>query len=244
MTFGRIWLGGIRGLHLGDFGPRLLVGCHPDRPELDFQNRVNGLTPTDAHRIADIAAFYGERGVRPWWEILPDDDFAGISAALTSTGASQIGFHAMAYGRPNTETRSVGSANVTIVEDEETFATYARTRMQAHELPAEIVEEAAADLRGWFGAPGVTLLLATVEGRPAATAALLIDDDIGYLADAATLPTHRGGGLQSRLIAERIATARTAGCELVSSQATFAGTSSRNLQRFGLGGGFTKVVWR
>lgn len=246
VTFGRIWLEGVRGLQLGDFGPWLLVGCHPDRPQLDFQNRVNGLTPADADRIADIAAFYGERGVRPWWEVVPDDDFAAISTALSSTGATQIGFHGVAYGRPRRTDRPAHASDIAvrIVDNATTFATFARTRMEAHDLPPEIVEEAAADLRGWFGAPGVTLLLATVDDRPAATAALLIDDGIGYLADAATVPPHRGRGLQSLLIGERIATARRAGCELVSSQATFGGTSARNLQRMGLERGFTKVVWR
>ncbi len=250
VAFGRIWLDGVQGLQLGDFGPRLLVGCHPDRPELDFQNRVNGLTPADADRIPDVFAFYEERNVRPWWEIVPDDDFSAISVALTATGASQIGFHGMVYGRPLVPepARSSPGGDVRVraidSDDDDTFATFARTRMQAHELPAEVIEEAAADLRGWLGAPSVTLLLAKVDGAPAATAALLIDDGIGYLADAATLPAYRRCGLQSLLIGERVAAAREAGCDLVSSQASFASTSFRNLQFHGLSGGFTKVVWR
>ncbi len=248
VVFGRLWLGGIAGLHLGAFGPRLLVGCHPDRPELDFQNRVNGLTPADVHRIGEIGNFYDEHGVRPWWEIVPDDDFGHISAALTARGAAQIGFHAMtfgrAYGRPVSDATIVGPADLTTVEDDETFATYAHTRMQAHDLPPEVIEPAAADLRGWNGAVGVTNYLATVDGAAAGTAALLVHDGIGYLADATTLPGYRGRGIQQQLILERRAAAARAGCDLVCSQATFASTSHRNLQRLGLTGGFTKVVWR
>lgn len=247
VAFGRIWLGGIDGLLLGTFGPRLLVGCHPDHPELDFQNRVNGLTPADAHRIGEIGVFYDEHGVRPWWEIVPDADFGDISAALTARGAAQIGFHAMAYGRPASEANGVGDAgpaDVTTVEDDETFATFARTRLLAHDLPAEVIEPAAADLRGWFSAPGVTNYLATFNGVAAGTAALLIHDGIGYLADATTLPRFRGRGIQSQLIQARIDAAARAGCEIVCSQAAFGGTSHRNLQRLGLMGGFTKVVWR
>lgn len=248
VAFGRAWLAGIGGLDLGDFGPHLLVGCHPDRPHLDFQNRVNGLRPADAAAIPAIGRFYDERGVRPWWELAPADDFAVVASALAARGAEQIGFHAMAYGAATATASTAVSAGVEIVVvdpgDTTAFATFSETRVAGHELPAEVVEQATADLAGWRRAPGTTLYLATVDGAPAATAVLTVDGGVGYLADAATLPEYRRRDLQGALIRRRIRDAAAAGCDVVCSQATFAGPSHRNLQRHGLVGGLTKVVWR
>lgn len=129
-------------------------------------------------------------------------------------------------------------------DDDATFATFGRTRMEAHELPAEVIEPAAADLGGWRHAAGATLYLVTVDGAPAATAALTVTDGIGYLADAATLPAFRGHGLQALLIRRRLDDAAAAGATVAASQAELAGTSHRNLQRAGLAGGFTKLVLR
>jgi GNAT superfamily N-acetyltransferase len=125
------------------------------------------------------------------------------------------------------------------------FETFCRVRTEAHELPAEVQPQAEADLRGWRDAPGAHLYLALVEGVPAATAALSVSaDGVGYLADGATLPAFRRRGLQATLIHRRLTDAAAAGCDVACSQATFAGTSHRNLQREGLVGGFTKAVWR
>ena len=73
---------------------------------------------------------------------------------------------------------------------------------------------------------------------------LTLDDDVGYLANASTLPAFRRRGVQGALIAARIADARAAGCEAVCSQAEFGSASQRNLERAGLSVAYTKAVWR
>lgn len=254
VAWSRAWMGGIDGLELGRFAPHVLAPCHLGRPDLDFQNRVNGLTPADAALVAPIADWYAERGVRPWFEIVPSDHADDVLAALTAAGAVPIGFHAFVHGplpRPprTAPTPAVddGDVDVQLVDptDDHTFATFRRVRTEAHELPPAVVDGAAADLRGWRDAPGVRLYLATVGGAPAATAALTVGaDGVAYLADGATLPAHRGRGLQSLLIEHRLADATATGAELAASQASFATTSHRNLQRSGLTGGFTKLVLR
>ena len=44
---------------------------------------------------------------------------------------------------------------------------------------------------------------------------MFIDEGVGYLGFAATLPEHRGKGGQNALLAERIDHARAAGCDVV-----------------------------
>jgi GNAT superfamily N-acetyltransferase len=249
VAWGRAWMEGIAGLDLGDFAPHVLAPCHPARPDLDFQNRVNGLTPADAHLVPSIVAWYGERGVRPWFELVPHNDAGDLLAALTAAGAVPIGFHGVVYGpvAPGPDPTDASDVDVSVVDldDDAAFATFCRTRVEAHELPAEIADRAAADLAGWRRAAGATLYLATIAGEPAATAALTVGDDgVAYLADGATLPAFRGRGIQSRLIRRRLDGAAAAGATVAGSQASFATTSHRNLQRAGLVGGFTKVVLR
>ncbi len=249
--WGRSWMAGIAGLRLGPFAPHLLAPCHPDRPDLDFQNRVNGLTPADAHLVAAIVDWYAGHGIRPWFELVPTHDAGELLAALDATGAAPIGYHGLLVGRPDASSPPPAGADshVDVVEvdpaDDVGFATFARVRTEAHELPPEVIVQAAADLAGWRQAPRATLYLATVDGVPAATAALSVSvDGVGYLADGATVPAFRGRGLQAMLIERRKRDATAAGCDVVASQASLGSSSSRNLQRAGLASGATKLVLR
>ena len=254
VAWSRAWMNGIAGIELGDFAPHVLAPCHPERPELDFQNRVNGLTPNDAGLVALIAGWYAERGVRPWFEIVPSDDGGDLLDALVAVGAAPIGFHAMVTGTlprvaPPSPPPAVHDDDVEVVvvdpADDDLFTTFRRVRLRGHDLPPEVVEEAVADLAGWATAAGAHLYLAFVAGEPAATAALTVDGQgVGYLADGATLPAFRGRGLQSLLIERRLDDAAALGCTIACSQASFASTSHRNLQRAGLSAGFTKLVVR
>ena len=251
VAWSRAWVGAIDGLELAPVAPgHVLAACHPDRPDLDFQNRVNGLTPDDAALVPALVDWYADRGVRPWFELVPTDRADDLLAALATAGAVAIGHHGVVYGPPSSGTTipQAAGVNVTVVDrtDDDAFATFARVRTAAHELPPEVAPQATADLRGWRTATGATLYLATVDGTPAATAVLTVDPDGGlaYLADGATLPAFRGRGLQSLLVRRRLHDAAAAGCDLACSQASVASTSHRNLQREGLTGGFTKLVLR
>ena len=243
--WGRAWMAGIGGVELGPFPPHVIAPCQPERPDLDFQNRVNGLTPADAPAVPAIVAWYAERGVRPWFELVPSAGAAPLLAALADAGAEAIGFHGMVYGPPRADAAPAEDIRLVDPDDDDGLATFRRVRTEAHELPDAVRAQAAADLHGWRDAPGARLYLAHVDGEPAAVAALGVSDDgVGYLADGATLPAFRGRGLQSALIRRRLLDADAAGCDVACSQATFATTSHRNLQREGLAGGFTKLVLR
>lgn len=255
VAWSRAWMDGIAAVELGSFAPHVLAPCHPSRPDLDFQNRVNGLRPTDASLVPLIVDWYAERGVRPWFELVPSDDAGDLLAALAAAGAVPIGFHGVVHGPaappPASAARALApdlQVDVVVVDsaDADAFATFRRVRTEAHELPPGIRDEAAADLGGWRHAAGATLYLATVAGVPAATAALTVDRDSGiaYLADGATVPAFRGRGLQSLLIGRRLVDGAAAGATVSASQASFGTTSHRNLQRAGLTGGFTKLVLR
>jgi GNAT superfamily N-acetyltransferase len=235
------WLEGAAGVALTRLGD-VVLPSNPDDPELDFQNRVIGLRAEHRELVPRIVEHYAERGLRPWFELSPEPDFAALVEALTAAGATQIGVDALHVGRPARLHVETPGVEVRPVGEEE-IETFGRTLLRGDELPEEIIPAAIDDLRHWPRL-GWRLYLALVEGEPAGAAALVLDDGVGYLASAATLPEMRRRGCQTALIAARLAAAQEAGCELVSSQTRFFSQSQRNLERAGLRLAYAKAVWR
>ena len=231
------WLAGT-GAELERFGDAV-AAVDPLRPELDFVNRVYGLWPEDAEQVERIAGFYRDRGVRAWLELAPSGRFDALAAALTHAGAAQIGFHTMLYG--DTVAASRGDVQIERAADPELFADVI---LRGHGVPEGARARDRASVARWAEIDGWRLYLARVDGAPAGAALLALEDDLGYLANASTLPEFRRRGVQSALIAARIADAAAAGCDIVSSQAEFGSTSQRNLERSGLRVAYTKAVWR
>jgi GNAT superfamily N-acetyltransferase len=232
------WLQGT-GAELERFGAAV-AAVDPSRPELDFVNRVYGLWPEDAEHAGEIAAFYRERGVRCWLELAPSERFERLAASLADAGAAQIGFNTMLAGPAATPGEPSG-IDVAEADDPELFA---EVILRGHGVPAGVRVRDRASVARWRELPGWTLYLARIDGEPAGAALLVVDDDVGYLANASTLPEFRNRGVQSALIAARLAAVAAAGCELVSSQTVFGSASQRNLQRAGLRIAYTKAVWR
>ncbi len=231
------WLQGT-GAELERFGAAV-AAVDPSRPELDFVNRVYGLWPEDAEQVAAIAGFYRERGVRAWFELAPAGRFERLAASLADAGAAQIGFNSMLAGPAATSV--AGEVHVEGADDPELFA---EVILRGHGVPAGVRVRDRASVARWTELEGWRLFMARIDGEPAGAALLVLDDDIGYLANASTLPEFRTRGVQTALIAARIAAAADAGCELVSSQTEFGSPSQRNLERAGLVIAFTKAVWR
>jgi ribosomal protein S18 acetylase RimI-like enzyme len=231
------WLAGT-GAELERFGAAI-AAVDPSRAELDFVNRVYGLWPEDAEHVSAIAGFYRERGVRAWLEVAPATGFGRLAKALTEAHASQIGFHSMLHGHATTN--SVKEIEIERAVDPEVFADLL---LRGHGVPEGARTRDRASVARWAEIDGWRLYIGRIDGEPAGAALLSIDDDLGYLANASTLPEYRRRGVQSALIAARVADARDAGCDAVSSQAEFGSPSQRNLERAGLQVAYTKAVWR
>lgn len=231
------WLAGT-GAELERFGDAV-AAVDPSRPELDFVNRVYGLWPEDSEHVERIAGFYRDRGVRPWLELAPSGRFHALAAALMRAGAAQVGFHAMLHGEA--VAADPGDVRIERNADPELFADVI---LRGHGVPEGARVRDRSSVARWAEIDGWRLYLARVDGTAAGAALLALDDDLGYLANASTLPEFRRRGVQSALIAARIADAVAAGCDAVSSQAEFGSASQRNLERAGLRVAYTKAVWR
>lgn len=127
--------------------------------------------------------------------------------------------------------------------------------------PSESAAWAALGAAGWnadpatdaflrdFGAvaaatDGNVPMLALLDGQPMATGSLFIADEVAILAGASTIPSARGRGAQSALLAARLQFAADAGCQLAMMCAQPGTPSQRNAQRNGFHIAYTRTKWQ
>lgn len=92
------------------------------------------------------------------------------------------------------------------------------------------------------GVAGAIDLIARVDGSPVGCGSLVPGGGVGWLGASATVPEHRGAGVQSALLAQRIGLAGERGCDLVAATALPASASARNLLRVGFVVAYPQVV--
>jgi GNAT superfamily N-acetyltransferase len=106
------------------------------------------------------------------------------------------------------------------------------------EFPRETYIEAERD----GAAADVVRYLALRDGEPAGGAGLRTTSGIAQFAGAATVPAHRRHGIQSALLATRLADAAAAGCDIGVITTQPASKSQQNAQRSGFQLLYTRAV--
>ncbi len=86
-----------------------------------------------------------------------------------------------------------------------------------------------------LGLPGWSHYLAEVDGAPAGGASLCVHEGVALCMVAATDPAYRGRGVQTALIARRMADAAAARCDLATTETVEENASPRNFHRAGFG---------
>lgn len=241
VAFNAGWLSAGPGVELRRFGSAI-ASATPSLPDLDFVNRVLGLGAAEEPLVGDVLAFYRERGLEPWLELVPEPGFDRLAARLADAGGRQIGFFTVVYGAPE-ESDAACALDVREVGRDEA-ALFAELHLAGHGVPEADRPWGRSSVPSWAEQEGWRLYVAEVDGEPAAAAALVVDDGLGFLADASTDPRYRRRGCQTALVRRRIADAAAAGCDLVASQCEFGSSSHRNMERAGLRVACTKAVWR
>jgi len=109
---------------------------------------------------------------------------------------------------------------------------------QHEEFPRETLVNA---MRG-MAAAGVRRYLALRDGVPAGAASMHITDGVAQLTGAATVPAHRRHGIQTALLAARLADAARAGCDIAVVTTQPGSKSQQNVQRQGFDLLYTRAV--
>jgi GNAT superfamily N-acetyltransferase len=106
-------------------------------------------------------------------------------------------------------------------------------------LPRALMERVAGDLAG---AAGVRRFVARVDGAAAGVASLRLDSGVAQLSGATTLPAFRRRGVQTAMLAARLAAARDAGCDLAVMMTAPGTRSQANAQRQGFALLYARLV--
>ncbi|MGW5320027.1 GNAT family N-acetyltransferase [Nocardia thailandica] len=110
----------------------------------------------------------------------------------------------------------------------------------AHEeFPREILAEVMRDLAG---AEGARRYLAYRDGTAAGAGSMRVASGIAALSGAATLPAHRGNGVQTALLSARLTEATADGCDLAVVTTEPGSTSQRNSQGRGFALLYTRAI--
>jgi GNAT superfamily N-acetyltransferase len=109
----------------------------------------------------------------------------------------------------------------------------------SHEaFPRDAVERAELD----FVAAGIVRYIALLDGVVAGGGSYCVAEGIAQLTGAATVPAYRRRGVQSALLAARLADAAAAGCDVAVVTTQPASRSQHNVQRRGFDLLYTRAV--
>lgn len=213
------------------FGSGALVAFGPGR----YVNRAVGVAVDDVDDagLDELESFFAARGLPPSLEVVSWAP-AGLLARLAHRGYGVEWFR-------NVFARQVAGG-----------AAQPLSGPAARTVTPDLVPEWLTVLRAGFGAAspeeeirsdemaraahtvlGATAYLADIDGTPAGCGSLTVDDGVGWLGGAATIPSRRRHGVQGALVRHRLAAAEAAGCDLAVATAMPAGESARNLLRLG-----------
>jgi hypothetical protein len=220
-------------------GPVALMAQHLPVP--GFNGVVDLRGGRDLPHLAPLVDWYRQNDVTPRFELVPGLADAELARELARLGLCQSGFHTALICEPDIALPQAGAATVERIESAGTLEQFLDTHAAGWKIPDPAGFK--ANVRGWLNQPGWSLYLARLDGAPAATGTLFVKDGVGYCADAATDPRFRSRGLQTALLARRIADARAAGVDLVCSGAEFLSQSHRNMERVGMRVLFTRAIW-
>jgi GNAT superfamily N-acetyltransferase len=194
----------------------------------------------DPALLPEILAFYAATE-QPCWVTVPPYLPTAVANALCKAGfhieryASSMLAEPVPQPRPSAaDVREIARAELDVFLD---------TLNAGFGSDAAMLPNLRRNQRFWCDVPDWHLFLARVDGAPAGAGVLSIHGDIGYLAAASVLPAWRGRGLQSALIAARLARAKTRRCTVVCCGADWGSQSQRNLQRAGLAIAHVKTIW-
>ncbi|MFH9011608.1 GNAT family N-acetyltransferase [Streptomyces sp. NPDC017943] len=217
-------------------------------------NKVAGLgfggTPDDG-LLDEIERAFAERGASVQVELAHLGD-PHIAARLTERGYRLTSFEnvlglSLSSEHPRFEPEGI---TVRTSGDEEFeqwldviadgFAHPDTQGVASHEeFPREVIAAAVRDL---VSAAGVRRYSAVCEGTVVGGASVRMTHGIAQLTGAATAPSHRRRGVQTALLAARLADAAAAGCDLAVVTTQPGSKSQQNVQRQGFHLLYTRAV--
>ncbi len=214
-------------------------------PNFWYGNKVLGLEPSSEIYLDEIIDLFARQNLNFRFEIIPGNLNSSLAARLHKLRFCQMGFNTAVYGQPSLVVRTLPDEQIKVREVQSNeIDLFLNLYQDGFGLPRLNPKEREAVLSWLSGAKSsLYLCLAEIDDTPAAVGTLYIENGVGLLADAATLPDFRGKGCHSAMIQHRIAQAEKQNCDLLTSFIEFGSTSHLNLEKAGLRVAYTKAMW-
>jgi GNAT superfamily N-acetyltransferase len=214
-------------------------------PNFWYGNKVLGLEPSGEIYLDEIIDLFAQNKLNFRFEITPGSLNSSLASRLHKLRFCQMGFNTAVYGQPSLAEKTSANKQVEVREVQSNEVDLFLDLYQSgFGLPRlkEIEREAVLS---WLrrAKSSLYLCIAHIDDTPAGVGILYVENGIGLLADAATLPDFRGKGCHTAMVHHRIAQAEKQNCDLLTSFVEFGSTSHLNLERAGLRVAYTKSMW-
>lgn len=229
------------GAALRRFGERVVATRMPALPNAAPFTKARGLSLADRGTLGDLVAFYRETGQHLRVELWAQDDVPDLRRLLQAEGLAPT-TATVALSAPSCASPPSLPTGVQVDQVDGTDPRYLDVLVDGYQVPPE-----DRDLRRMLAiehsTPGLCRYLATVDGQPAAAAALFPHSGWSVLVGAATLPAFRRRGAQSALISRRLSDASATSSTVVVTAAKES-ASHANLERLGFTVRNVRTLWQ
>jgi hypothetical protein len=214
-------------------------------PNFWYGNKVLGLEPSSEIYLTEILEWFARHRLNFRFEIMPGNLNSSVASRLHKLGFCQMSFNAAVYGQPSLVEKTSSNEQLRISEVQRNEVDlFLDLYQDAFGLPRLNSKERETVL-SWLNRAksNLYLCIAHMDDIPAGVGVLYMENGVGLLADAATLPEFRGRGCHIAMIHHRIMQAEKHNCDLLTSFVEFGSTSHLNLERAGLRVAYTKSMW-
>jgi hypothetical protein len=214
-------------------------------PNFWYGNKVLGLETSSELYLEDIVDSFARHHLSFRFEIMPGNLNSSLASRLHKLRFCQMSFNTAVYGQSALAVKASPNSHVRVREVEPNEVDlFLDLYQDGFGLPHLNHQEREAVL-SWLhrARSSLYLCIAHLDDRPAGVGILYMENGIGLLADATTLPEVRGQGCHTAMIQHRIAQAEKQNCDLLTSFVEFGSTSHLNLERAGLRVAYTKSMW-
>jgi GNAT superfamily N-acetyltransferase len=201
--------------------------------------------PVTAADMDTLEDFFHSRDAEVFHEVSPLAD-PSVFQLFKERGYQPVEFSNVLYRPISTDLRLDASRNeqvkVRVIEKDE-MDVWAQTAFEGWSEFTEVSDfmRELAQVTAQSKSPS---FLAELDGKPIATGALTIADDVALLAGASTVPAARRQGAQLALLEGRLRYAAAHGCTVAMMAAAPGSGSQRNAERHGFRIAYTRTKWQ
>lgn len=197
--------------------------------------------PVEAAAFEALERFFFERGEPAIYEVCPFSDPSLLpllaERGYRMTELSQVLFRPIEGFVPDPHPAGLEVSRAASEEALLWSRIVANGFFEGQEAPAEIVQIMA----GMAAAEATTSWIVRSEGVPAGGGSVQQAEGVALFAGQSTIPEYRGRGIQSALIREGLAYAKTCGADLAAAMTLPGSGSQRNFERAGFLVAYTRV---